>query len=83
MKNRIFVIIAVIVAVFAIVSVSVFLVNRTQTATSYEAADGWVYRCSKPIEVKYQGATYGNGRPSLTPVNTSEAAKYCQKIGIE
>ena len=61
----------------------IFSKNKTQTAASYEDAEGWVYRCSQPVKVKYKGVTYANGTPSPTPVDPSEASKYCHRIGIE
>lgn len=61
----------------------VYLKNKPQFATSYEDADGWVYSCSRPIQVKSQGATYASGKPSQTPVHAAEALAYCHKIGIE
>lgn len=64
-------------------SALVFLRYRTRTATFYEDAGGWVYQCSKAIPVKYQGVTYMSGKPSLTPINQSDADKYCHNIGVE
>ncbi len=57
--------------------------NRLQTATTYEDAGGWVYKCSRAIRVKDQGVKYMSGKPSLTPVDQAEANKYCHSIGIE
>jgi len=57
--------------------------KKPKTATTYEDAGGWVYKCSQPIRVKDQGVTHMSGKPSLTPINQDDADKYCQRIGIE
>ena len=57
--------------------------DKVYMVTSYEDKDGWVYTCSRPVKAKNQGATYGNGTPSPTPIDPAEAAKYCTRQGIE
>ena len=81
MKQRKWFIIATL-ALIVIVGIFVYK-NKPQTATSYEDAAGWVYKCSQPVRVKDQGAKYASGKSSLTPINQADADKYCQRIGIE
>jgi hypothetical protein len=73
------------IAILALIVAASMLVyrNKPQTATTYEDMGGWVYECSRPIYVKDQGVKYGSGKPSLTPINQSDAEKYCHRIGIE
>lgn len=75
--------IALVVSVVLFASAFAILRLRPHYAKSFEDAGGWVYSCTKPIRVANQGVTYMSGKPSLTPVNQSDIAKYCQKIGIE
>ncbi len=58
--------------------------DRHQSSiTRYEAADGWVYQCSKPIKAK-NGTAQTLGHPQgFIPYSQSEADKYCYKVGIE
>lgn len=83
-KKNLLLIVALVVLLLAIG----YALNKEQTkgvqmGTSYEDKEGWVYVCSQPIKVKDQGVKYHSGAPSLTPVNQSEANKYCHKTGIE
>lgn len=82
MKQRKWLVMIVVLVLVGLTGVFVFK-HRPQTATTYEDAGGWVYKCSQPIHVKDQGVKYGSGAPSLTPINQSDADKYCQRIGIE
>jgi hypothetical protein len=75
--------IAFIVIVVLATGLLIFLKQRTHTASTYEAADGTIYHCSRPVKVKNQGVSYGNGTPSLTPIDPTEASKFCQPIGVE
>jgi phosphoribosylamine-glycine ligase len=85
MKQKKWFFVAIILFITILIGIPTFVIKREQakTATSYEEASGWVYKCSQPISVKDQGVKYGNGEPSLTPTNQSEANKYCHKVGIE
>jgi hypothetical protein len=82
MKQKKWLIPTVVVALIIIASIF-FIKTRPQTATSYEDATGAIYECSQPVRVKDQGAKYLSGQPSLTPIDQTEAAKYCKYVGIE
>ncbi len=69
--------------VLVVIAIALFILTRPMTATGYQDAGGWVYKCSKPIKVKNQGVTDLNGHKNPTPIDISEAARYCQRIGIE
>jgi uncharacterized protein YpmB len=83
MKRKKLLFLIAIIILLLVASILVFSRSKTQTASSYEDAAGWVYSCSQPIKVKDQGVTYMNGKSSLTPVNQADAEKYCHRIGIE
>jgi hypothetical protein len=72
-----------IVLAAVLIAVVVLNKNKAQIATSYKDASGWVYECSQPIAVEDQGVKYMSGKPSLTPVDESDASKYCHRVGIE
>jgi len=71
------------VALVAVAATALVKKNEVRTASSYEDADGWIYACTQPVRVKDQGATYGNGTPSPTPIDEAEAQQYCHRVGIE
>lgn len=83
MKNKKWFFVVIVVVFGVVIGFSLYLLLRPHYATTYEDAGGWVYSCTQPIEVKDQGVTYMNGKPSLTPVNEAEAAAYCHEVGIE
>lgn len=83
MKNKKWLIMLAVGIAVSLTGYGLYSYYRPHFATRYEDAGGWMYSCTKPIQVKDQGVTYGNGQPSLTPVDETEAAKYCSPSGIE
>jgi len=72
-------------ALAAIIIVSAWLIKAKPSLTTsrYEAADGWLYQCSKPLAAR-QGTATTLGHPQgLVPIDLNAAAKYCQRVGIE
>ncbi len=74
-----------IIIISSLILISVFLIlikhRQQSTITDYEDQGGWVYKCSRPIKAKKE-AIYGD-RQGLVPYDQAEAAKYCNKFGIE
>lgn len=74
---------AILMVLLFLIIVLVFHRNKQQTLTSYQTADGWIYECSQPVKAK-NGTSQALKHPQgLVPVDDSEAAQYCHRVGIE
>lgn len=72
--------IIIAVALLSVIVLSGYLLFGPRRVTSFEDADGYVYRCSKPVWVR---PVRVEGLQRMQPLPSDELYIACKTIGIE
>lgn len=84
-SRKVIVILAAIVALVLGLTLTIIVLRRGPTITGYKDEGLRIYECGQPIKAK-KGTVpmlFGGRVEALVPADQTEAAKYCQVVGIE